>query len=105
MLGDWGGHRSRLAEHGLNFDIYSTNFFNDVANGGLQETFQSRGRMDYLLNIDGEKAGLWKGLFIDLHGETHLRQHDQPVHRDALAREYRPGSAGAERVRHGTDRR
>ena len=70
MLGDWGGHRSRLAEHGLNFDIYSTNFFNGVANGGLQETFQYRGRMDYLVNIDGEKAGLWKGLFIDLHGET-----------------------------------
>ena len=25
---------------------------------------------DYLLNIDGQKAGLWQGLYINLHGET-----------------------------------
>ena len=25
--------------------------------------------MDYLLHVDGEKAGLWKGLFVDVHGE------------------------------------
>ncbi len=70
LLGDWGGIRPRLAERGVTWDIYSTNFFSDVANGGLQETFQYRGRMDYLLNIDGEKAGLWKGSFINLHGES-----------------------------------
>ena len=70
LTGDWGGLRSRLACRGIDFDIYSTNFFNDVANGGLQETAQYRGRMDYLLNVDGEKAGLWKGSFINLHGET-----------------------------------
>jgi porin len=70
MLGDWGGTRSRSRDRGLNFDAYSTNFFNQVANGGLQETFTYRGRMDYLLNVNGEKAGLWKGFFIDLHGET-----------------------------------
>jgi porin len=70
LFGDWGGARTRLRERGVNWDIYSTNFFNQVANGGLEETFTYRGRMDYLLNINGEKAGLWKGFFIDLHGET-----------------------------------
>jgi porin len=70
LFGGWGGHRSRLAERGLNFDIYNTNFYGQVFNGGLQETAQYRGRFDMLLNIDGEKAGLWKGLFIDLHGES-----------------------------------
>ena len=70
LFGDMGGLRSRMAERGFNWDIYSTNFFGDVANGGLQESLQYRGRMDYLLNINGEKAGLWKGLFVDLHGET-----------------------------------
>ena len=70
MLGDWCGIRSQLREHGLTFDIYSTNFYTGVANGGLQETFKYRGRADYLLHVDGEKAGLWKGSFIDLHGES-----------------------------------
>ena len=70
LLGDWGGLRPQLALRGINFDIYSTNFFGDVANGGRQESLQYRGRMDYLVNIDGQKAGLWKGLFVDLHGES-----------------------------------
>jgi len=70
LTGDWGGFRQQLAQRGVAWDIYSTNFLSDVANGGRQETFQYRGRMDYLLNVDGEKAGLWKGSFINLHGET-----------------------------------
>ena len=70
MLGDWGGARGRLREHGVTIDVYSTNFYSGVANGGKQETFDYRGRADYLLNVDGEKAGLWKGSFITLHGET-----------------------------------
>jgi porin len=70
LLGDWGGLRPHLAERGLNFDLYSTNFYSQVFNGGLQETAQYRGRLDLLLNINGERAGLWKGLFIDLHGES-----------------------------------
>ena len=28
------------------------------------------GRADYLLHLDGQKAGLWQGFFVDLHGET-----------------------------------
>ncbi len=70
LLGDWGGVRSGLREHGVTFDIYSTNFYTGVTSGGLQDTFDYRGRMDYLMNVDGEKAGLWKGSFITLHGES-----------------------------------
>jgi porin len=70
LMGDWGGVRGKLREHGYTFDIYSTNFFADVASGGLQEQFKYRGRMDMLLNVNGEKAGLWKGFFIDLHAES-----------------------------------
>lgn len=70
LLGDWGGVRSRLANRGITFDLYSTNFFNDIANGGLRETATYRGRMDYLAHIDGAKAGLWQGFFVDLHAES-----------------------------------
>lgn len=70
LLGDWGGARSRLRERGITLDMYSTNFYNGIANGGVQETFKYRGRVDYLLHVDGEKAGLWKGSFVDLHAES-----------------------------------
>jgi porin len=70
LTGNWGGLRPQLAAHGINFNVYETSFFGDVANGGKQETLQHRGRMDYLANINGEQAGLWKGSFIDLHAES-----------------------------------
>lgn len=48
----------------------STQFYQGVSSGGIRNLFSYAGRNDYYMNVDGEKAGLWKGLFIDLHGET-----------------------------------
>jgi porin len=70
LTGDWGGLRERLRDHGFTFDISATAYYQGVANGGLQDTFRFGGRNDYLINVDGGKAGLWRGLFITLHGET-----------------------------------
>ena len=70
MTGDWCGLREQLRDHGFTFDISTTTYYQGVASGGLQETFRFGGRNDYLLNVDGQKAGLWQGLFINLHGET-----------------------------------
>jgi len=74
LTGDWLGSRDSLREHGVTWDIYSTNFYQGVASGGLQDNSQFAGRADYYLNIDGQKAGLWEGLFINLHGETTFGQ-------------------------------
>jgi porin len=70
LTGDWFGTRTAMRESGINWNIYSTNFYSGVATGGLNDMFGYRGRDDYLLHVDGEKAGLWQGLFIDLHGES-----------------------------------
>jgi porin len=70
LTGDWFGTRTAMRESGFNWSIYSTNFYSGVATGGLNDMFGYRGRDDYLLHIDGEKAGLWQGLFIDLHAES-----------------------------------
>jgi len=56
--------------NGITFDAYSTQFYQGVTSGGVTNDFQYGGRFDLLMNIDGEKAGLWKGLFITLHDET-----------------------------------
>jgi porin len=70
LTGDWGGLREELRDHGFTFDISSTTYYQGIASGGLRDTFQFGGRNDYLINVDGQKAGLWQGLYINLHGET-----------------------------------
>jgi porin len=70
LTGNWFGARDALAANGVTFDISSTQFYQGVASGGLSDVFQYAGRNDYYVNVVGEKAGLWKGLFLDLHGET-----------------------------------
>lgn len=70
LTGNWLGTRDYLAQHGIAFDVYTTQFYQGVTSGGLNNNWDYAGRVDYLLNIDGEKAGLMKGSFITLHGET-----------------------------------
>lgn len=70
LLGDLGGWRGELAADGYTFNVSSTQFYQGVTNGGVRQNFQYAGRNDYYLNVDGEKAGLWQGFFVTLHGET-----------------------------------
>jgi porin len=70
LTGDWFGLRQELRDNGLTFDVSSTTYYQGTASGGLQDTFRFGGRNDYLINVDGQKAGLWQGFGIYLHGET-----------------------------------
>jgi porin len=70
LTGDWGGLRDQLRDHGITLDIGTTTYYQGTASGGLHDGFEFGGRSDYILNVDGQKAGLWPGLFINLHGET-----------------------------------
>jgi porin len=70
LVGDVGGLRTGLLESGVKLDISTTQFYQGIASGGIEQKFNHVGRNDYILNVDGEKAGLWRGLFITLHGET-----------------------------------
>jgi len=70
LLGDWGGVRSKLAEHGIIFDFQVTQFYQGVVDGSSDNNWKYGVKGDYKLIVDGEKAGLWKGLFLDLHVET-----------------------------------
>ena len=70
LLGDLCGARDQLAAHGISINVDTYQFYQGVASGGINDIFRYAGRNDYFINIDGEKAGLWKGFFITLHGET-----------------------------------
>jgi porin len=70
LAGNWWGARQALAETGITLDVSATAFYQGVASGGINQTFAYTGRNDALFNLDAEKAGLWKGLFVNLHGES-----------------------------------
>jgi porin len=70
MTGDWCGHRTALAERGLRFDLFATQFYQGVASGGREREWRYGGKLDYLFDLDGGKLGLWEGLLVNLHAET-----------------------------------
>ena len=71
LTGDWGGLRSDLSKHGIQLDLRLTQFYQGVTNGGTDDdNFKYGGKMDYFINIDGHKLGLWEGLFVKIHTET-----------------------------------
>jgi porin len=70
LTGDWCGLREQLRDDGFTFDISTTSYYQGTASGGLQDIFRYGGRNDYLVNVDGQKAGLWQGFSIYMHGET-----------------------------------
>lgn len=82
--GDWFGVRSRLLSHGIRVDVSNTQYYQGVASGGLEQDFEYGGRNDYFFNVDGEKAGMWRGFFITLHGETRYGDAANP-HTGALS--------------------
>lgn len=72
--GDWMGYRSTWADNGVTADISTTQYYQGIAAGGLQQGFRYGGRNDYFVDIDGDKCGLWQGLLVSLHGETRYGQ-------------------------------
>jgi porin len=74
LLGDVGGLR-RPEETGIDFRLEATNFYHGMLGGdpGLlsadDDDLTFAGKFDLFVNIDGQKAGLWPGLFINIHGE------------------------------------
>ncbi|WZP00904.1 carbohydrate porin [Isosphaeraceae bacterium EP7] len=70
LTGDWSGARSTLADRGLTFDFFATQFYQGIASGGRQREFEYGGKLDYLFNLDGGKLGPLPGFFLNMHAET-----------------------------------
>lgn len=66
--------RESLQTQGLDVKFSTTQFYQGITAGGLDRDFRYGGRNDLLMKIDGAQAGLWQGLFIDLHTETRYGQ-------------------------------
>lgn len=74
VTGDWWGARTTLADAGLDFRGYASQFYQGIPSGGLEDGFLSGTKLDYFGTIDAEKLFGWEGLFVNLHGESRFGQ-------------------------------
>ncbi len=64
LTGDWGGLRTGLTKHGIDFDLRLSQFYQSVTNGGVKTNDEYGAKFDYRLNVNANKLGLWKERFL-----------------------------------------
>jgi porin len=70
LTGDWGGMRDELGAKGVVLDVDLTVTPMDVLSGGKSTGSETWGNVDYTLNVDTQKLGLWPGGFVNVSGDT-----------------------------------
>ena len=57
--------RSTLGEHAVSVDVHFSQYYQHVVDGGTDTGGGYGGILDYIVNVDGHKLGLWKGLIAN----------------------------------------
>jgi porin len=70
LTGAWGGVRDELGKKGIVFDVDLLLTPQSVVSGGRSTGTDLWGNVDYTLNLDTQKAGLWSGGFFELQADT-----------------------------------
>jgi porin len=70
LTGDWGGTRDELGKEGVVFDLDLLLTPQTVLSGGRSVGSDFWGNVDYTLNLDTQKLGLWPGGFVKLQADT-----------------------------------
>lgn len=68
LTGDWGGVRDEMAKKGVVLDANMLLLPGGVATGGRETDAAFWGSVDYSLNLDTGKMGLWPGGFFKFQG-------------------------------------
>jgi porin len=70
LTGDWGGWRDELGKKGIVFDVDLLMTPQVVMSGGRNTGGDFWGNVDYTLNVDTQKLGLWPGGFFKFSADT-----------------------------------
>lgn len=82
LSGDWGGHRDQLAKRGVVLDVDWLQVLQGVGSGGRDTGVEYGGSVDYTLQLDTHRLGLWPGGLLKAHAET---SHGRNVNKRAGA--------------------
>ncbi|MGE0857671.1 MAG: carbohydrate porin [Gammaproteobacteria bacterium] len=67
LLGDWNGHRSALAERGLDMEFLATSDVMAVVDGGRSRGVEALANFDAVFNLDTGTAGWWSNGTFRMH--------------------------------------
>jgi porin len=70
LTGNWGGLRDDLGKQGVVFDVDLLATPQAVVSGGKDQGSNFWNNVDYTLNLDTGKAGLWPGGFLKISADT-----------------------------------
>jgi porin len=89
MLGDWGGFRTDLADHGIGFEFFYIGAMPTNMDGGLKTGTVYQGAMLLITDLDTTKMGLWEGgrlhvSAVSLHGDDFSTDHVGDFNRSSL---------------------
>ena len=70
LTGDWGGVRDELGAKGVVIDVDLTVTPMGVLSGGKNTGGDTWGNVDYTINVDTQKLGLWPGGFLNISADT-----------------------------------
>jgi porin len=68
LTGDWGGVRDEMSKKGVLLDANMLLLPGGVVSGGIETDAEFWGNVDYSLNLDTGKMGLWPGGFFKFQG-------------------------------------
>lgn len=68
LTGDWGGVRDEMSKKGVVLDANMLLMPGGVVTGGKDTGAEFWGNVDYTLNLDTDKMGLWSGGFFKFEG-------------------------------------
>jgi porin len=69
LLDGPGTSRQSLREDGVDIKASWTQFGQGLVRGFGDHSFELGGKGDLVVNLDGEKLGLWSGLYLNIHQE------------------------------------
>lgn len=67
LTGDWFGLRDEMGKRGVTVDVDLLSILQGTATGGRDTGVSFGGLIDYKLNLDTGKLGLWPGGFLNVH--------------------------------------
>ncbi|MBA7479297.1 Porin B [subsurface metagenome] len=78
LTGDWGGLRQKMMDKGLRFDVSLVQTLQRNLGGGRDYRTAYSGGMDFGLQLDTGKAGLWPGGLLVIRGEARYGDASNP---------------------------
>lgn len=78
LTGDWGGLRQKLMDKGLRLDLSVTQTLQRNLAGGRDYRCAYTGGIDFGLQLDTGKAGLWPGGLLKVRGESRYGHEGNP---------------------------